>query len=112
MPAVEAYTDLVQQSGMCDVKVWGGIAGRYFPDKDAMIRWIDQPSIVPFLESLPEARRFMPEYADYKIVGALASFYIDPTITFYGERQGLIMLGVIDGLLQVLNQSGFAPRTF
>jgi trans-aconitate methyltransferase len=57
MPAVEAYTDLVQKSGMCDVMVWGGIADHYFPDKDAMIRWIDQPSIVPFLESLPESQR-------------------------------------------------------
>lgn len=35
--------------------------------------------------------------------GMLASFYMDPTLVAYGERQGSIMLGLIDGLMQSFN---------
>lgn len=30
---------------------------RFFSDADEMIRWIDQPSIVPFVRALPEGVR-------------------------------------------------------
>lgn len=36
-----------------DVRVWEGSADHFFPDKEAMIRRIDQPSLVPFLPHLP-----------------------------------------------------------
>jgi trans-aconitate methyltransferase len=29
--------------------VWGENADRFFPDAEAMINWVDQPSLVPFL---------------------------------------------------------------
>ncbi len=48
MPAVDEYEKIVTRSGFSDVKVWGENADRYFPDSQAMTRWIDQPSIVPF----------------------------------------------------------------
>lgn len=57
MPTVEACTTLAEESGLRNVWVWGGIADRFFPDREAMIRWIDQPSIVPFLLRLPENLR-------------------------------------------------------
>jgi len=37
-----------------DVQVWGENADRLFPDGEAMIRWIDQPSLVPFLGCIPD----------------------------------------------------------
>ena len=37
-----------------DVRVWGENADRFFADAEAMIRWIDQPSIVPFLACVRE----------------------------------------------------------
>ena len=40
-----------------DVRVWEGSADRFFPDEEAMIRWIDQPSLVPLLPHLPEELR-------------------------------------------------------
>jgi trans-aconitate methyltransferase len=49
MPGVEEYTALVEASGLHDVHVWGENADRFFADAAAIIRWIDQPSIVPFL---------------------------------------------------------------
>jgi trans-aconitate methyltransferase len=49
MPSVEEYSALVDASEMVDGLVWGENADRYFPDTEAMIKWVDQPSLVPFL---------------------------------------------------------------
>jgi hypothetical protein len=68
--------------------------------------------VTDFIKMLQEARTFLPEYAEKRIVGALATFYVDPTLMVHGERQGLIMLGVIDGLMQVLNTPEFTLQTF
>jgi len=53
MPSIDAYLDLVKISGLRDARVWGENADRHFPDEEAMIRWIDQPSLVPFLAHIP-----------------------------------------------------------
>jgi trans-aconitate 2-methyltransferase len=45
---------LVESSGLNDTRVWGQNADRYFPDEDALTRWIDQPSLVPFLAHVSE----------------------------------------------------------
>ncbi len=65
-----------------------------------------------FIEALERAREFLPEYADRKIAGALASFYVDPSVVTYGERQGLIMLGMDDDVMAVLNTSDLRLRWF
>jgi len=49
MPTVDQYSRLAGSSRLRDVRVWGENADRNFPDAEAMIRWIDQPSLVPFL---------------------------------------------------------------
>lgn len=49
MPSVEEYEALVRESGLREIEVWGENADRYFPDAETMVRWIDQPSLVPFL---------------------------------------------------------------
>lgn len=54
MPSVEAYAGLVQSTGLFRARVWGENADRSFPDEEAMIRWVDQPSLVPFLAHVPE----------------------------------------------------------
>jgi trans-aconitate methyltransferase len=54
MPAVDEYMALMEASGLRDARVWGGNADRFFADAEAMIRWIDQPSIVPFLARVAE----------------------------------------------------------
>jgi trans-aconitate 2-methyltransferase len=57
MPDPAAYRELVRSSGFADAEVWMENADRYFEDADAMTRWIDQPSLVPFLSVLPEEIR-------------------------------------------------------
>lgn len=53
MPPIDEYLDLIKTCGLHDARVWGENADRYFPDEEAMIRWIDQPSLVPFLAHIP-----------------------------------------------------------
>jgi trans-aconitate 2-methyltransferase len=57
MPSVAAYTAVAEASGLKDIKVWGENADRFFPDVEAMIKWVDQPSLVPLLAHLPEKKR-------------------------------------------------------
>lgn len=63
-------------------------------------------------ETLSKARLFWPEYAGKKIIGALGTFYVEPSLIKHGERLGFIMLGVVDGLMNTLNQEGFVPTEF
>jgi trans-aconitate 2-methyltransferase len=57
MPSVEEYDALVRRSSFGEVRVWGENADRYFPDEEAMIGWIDQPSLVPVLPHIAEPLR-------------------------------------------------------
>jgi trans-aconitate methyltransferase len=53
MPQVDTYRQLVERTRFRDSKVWPDKADRFFSDEDAMIKWIDQPAIVPFLRHMP-----------------------------------------------------------
>jgi trans-aconitate 2-methyltransferase len=55
MPAVEEYDRLVREVPFCDARVWGEVADRHFPSVEAMVGWIDQPSLVPFRQHLGAA---------------------------------------------------------
>jgi trans-aconitate methyltransferase len=55
MPAVNEYEVLIRQFPFREIKVWGENADQYFPDSEAMVKWIDQPSIVPFLTRVEES---------------------------------------------------------
>lgn len=57
MPPVDEYQTLVEASGLRNVQVWDENADRYFPDADAMVRWIDQPSLVPFLSYVADGQK-------------------------------------------------------
>ena len=60
MPSINEYKTLLNQFAFKEAKVWGENADRYFPNAKAMIRWIDQPSIIPFLKCIngTEKERF------------------------------------------------------
>ncbi|MBN2288606.1 MAG: methyltransferase domain-containing protein [Candidatus Glassbacteria bacterium] len=52
MPGVAEYRKTVKRFPFRETRVWGENADRYFPDAGAMIAWVDQPSLVPFLKYL------------------------------------------------------------
>ncbi len=57
MPTVETYQKLAKEAEFTQIEIWGENADRYFEDSEAMTKWIDQPSIVPFLKCIPEAEK-------------------------------------------------------
>ena len=65
MPVVSEYESVVQHSGFRDLRVWGENADRFFPDAEAMIQWIDQPSLVPLLPCVGEGDR--SRFRDYVV---------------------------------------------
>lgn len=57
MPTVEQYQDLVRRHAFRDMRVWLENADHCFADTEAMVRWVEQPSLVPFLAHLGEPHR-------------------------------------------------------
>ena len=55
MPAVDRYERLVAEVPFAAARVWGEVADRHFPSVEAMVGWIDQPSLVPFRQHLAPA---------------------------------------------------------
>ena len=55
MPNIDEYEKLLKKSKFKETRVWGKNADRYFANTEAMIRWVDQPSIVPFLKCVDNA---------------------------------------------------------
>ena len=43
-----------EQFNFGELQVWGENEDRFFPDAEMMIRWLDQPSLVPFMEFVDE----------------------------------------------------------
>ncbi len=64
------------------------------------------------IAKMSSARDFFPEYRDHKIVGAVATLYIDPSLVHYATRQGILALAVGDELMDVMNEPGFTLREF
>jgi trans-aconitate methyltransferase len=60
MPSVGKYEKILKQFGFKEAKVWGENADKFFHDVEAMTKWINQPSIVPFLKCIdePDKRSF------------------------------------------------------
>ena len=60
MPTIREYRALMDEAPFTEKKVWCTNADKYFESSEALTRWIDQPSLVPFLGWIaePERRRF------------------------------------------------------
>lgn len=57
MPSLEEYELLARRSPFAQSRVWGENADRYFADQQAMIGWIDQPSLVPFMQLVADKHK-------------------------------------------------------
>jgi len=65
-----------------------------------------------FVMQLEGARDFFPAFAGKRIIGAIASLYVDESLARHAERQGIIVLGFGEDVMEVMNGPGFAPREF
>lgn len=57
MPTIEEYKSLVGRYPFREARVWGENADRFFADENEMIKWIDQPSLVPFIKYVAEEEK-------------------------------------------------------
>lgn len=57
MPSKKAYQELAQQRGFSRIEIAEENADRYFSDADEMIQWLDQPSLVPFIQCIPPEKQ-------------------------------------------------------
>ncbi|CEG12146.1 Methyltransferase type 11 [groundwater metagenome] len=56
MPTIEEYKSLAKDSNFANIDVCGENTDRYFDNADEMTRWIDQPSLVPFLKQINDEK--------------------------------------------------------
>ncbi len=54
MPSLDEYEALASTVGFAKMDVQYEIMDRHFADSDEMTKWMDQPSLVPFLACIPE----------------------------------------------------------
>ena len=57
LPSVDEYENFLKDFAFSELNVWEENEDRFFPDKEAVIWWVDQPQIVPFLENIPEDKK-------------------------------------------------------
>ncbi len=63
-----------------------------------------------FVQILPNIRQYFPEYVDKHIIGLVSSLYVDESLVRYGQRQGLVVLGFGEDVMDVLNSPDFQPK--
>nr|BAF45189.1 Trans-aconitate 2-methyltransferase [uncultured bacterium] len=61
MPKINEYKELLNSFKIQSLEVWEENSDRYFPDKDTIINWVDQPSIAPFLKYIND-KELKPEF--------------------------------------------------
>jgi trans-aconitate methyltransferase len=54
MPELKSYEKTIDTGLFSEYKLWEEKADRYFKDEEEMIKWIEQPSLVPFLKYIPD----------------------------------------------------------
>lgn len=57
MPVIDEYEGLINKYDFSETRVWGEKADKFFPNIEAMVGWLDQPSLVPFLKCLDSQKK-------------------------------------------------------
>ncbi len=65
-----------------------------------------------FLEDIKIFRDYFPEYKEKGMIGILASLYIDESVIRYAEKNGLLVLGIGEEIMEILNSKDFEPVRF
>lgn len=75
MPSKPEYQKLISRAAFSEFEVTEEHVDRYFESADEMIRWLDQPTIVPFLTVVPAGlkERFRSEVIDEMLHKTLQS---------------------------------------
>jgi hypothetical protein len=71
---------------------------------------LDASDVKDFIEDILVFRDFFPEYREKKLIGILATLRVEENVLKHAGKQGLLVLGVGDQLLEVKNTPGFKPK--
>ena len=71
---------------------------------------LDSEDVKDFIEDIQGFREFFPEYEGKKIIGVLASLYVDESVIKYAEKAGFLVFAVGEALMEVKNTKGFKPK--
>lgn len=63
-----------------------------------------------FVEEISLFWELFPEYRNKKLIGILASLYIDESVMIYAERNGFLVLGVEMEIMEIKNRPDFEPK--
>ena len=64
------------------------------------------------LEKIARFKSFFPEYADRKVIGAVAGIVIDERADRYAYKSGLFVIGQSGETVKILNDENFVPRSW
>ena len=62
------------------------------------------------LQELGRFKTFFPEYADRKVLGAVAGIVIEHNVSRYAYQQGLLVIGQSGDAVRLLNDEKFRPK--
>jgi len=65
-----------------------------------------------FIERLHRAKRYLPEYKDHRVLGAVAYLRAEQASDQYAQNQGLFVIRATDSSAVIVNPAGFEPRKF
>jgi len=69
-------------------------------------------AIQDMVQGLPQWRAYFPEHAERKLYGCIASLHVDPSLVTAVSKAGILLLGVGEELMEVLNTEGSELRAF
>jgi hypothetical protein len=61
------------------------------------------------IESMGVIRDYFPEFKDRKLIGAIASLFLNTSLINYASAKGILALAVGDDLMDIKNPAGFKP---
>jgi Holliday junction resolvase-like predicted endonuclease len=65
-----------------------------------------------FLDKMAKAKRWMPEYKDYRVLGAVAFLRAEENAEAMGETQGLFVIRATGDSAVIVNRPEFVPKSF
>jgi hypothetical protein len=64
------------------------------------------------IETIGEVREYFPDYRERRLIGSVATLYVDQSLVTYASKKGVLVLAVGDELMDVMNPKGFKPKEY
>ena len=68
--------------------------------------------VTGLIETISVVREYFPEFQVRKIIGSVASVYVDKSVVNFATRNGVLVLAVGDDLMDIQNPKEFRPAVW